>query len=185
MTQERTRAYGVGSPSRGQLLLIAMLRALVALVHNVVSTFQMKHKPLLRDWHTDRAHVSLPRTKNDTQQQETNSVAARDNDPIALILRSTPKACVSKDEGVLTASRCEPSRSVPPVRVPRAGAGEEWRHRRDLVRGTKSNDASLEPCERPPARANKRAKRTESPCGFWPPAFAGDACESACQSART
>ena len=184
MTQERTRAYGVGSPSRGQLLLAAMLRAFVALVHNVVSTFQMKHKPLLRDWHTDQAHVSLPREKNDPQQQEQQAVLQGITTK-ALILRSTPRACVSKDEGVLTASRSGPSGSVPPVRVPRAGAGEEWRHRRDLVRGTKSNDASLEPCERPPARANKRAKRTESPCGFWTPAFAGDACASARQSART
>jgi hypothetical protein len=48
-----------------------MLRALVALAHSVVSTFQMKGKPLRRDWHTDQAQVSLPRTKSDTQQQET------------------------------------------------------------------------------------------------------------------
>ena len=183
MTQERTRAYGVESPSRGQLLLAAMLCALVALVHSVVSTFQMKRKPLLRDWHTDQARASLPRTKSDTQQQE--QLAVPQDSPISLMVSSTRSVRPSNHEGVLTAFHSEPSGSVPPVRVPRAGAGEEWRHRRDLVRGTKSNDASLEPCERPPARANKRAKRTESPCGFWPPAFAGDACESACQSART
>ena len=87
MTQERTRAYGVGSPSRGQLLLTAMLRALVALVHNVVSTFQMKHKPLLRDWHTEQAHVSLPRAKSDTQQQEQQAVPQ--DSPIALMVSST------------------------------------------------------------------------------------------------
>ena len=184
MKQARTRAKGLVTPSLPQLWLTAMLRAFAELVRNVVSTFQMKHKPLLRDWHTDQAHVSLPREKNDPQQQEQQAVL-QDSSIEALILRSTPKACVSKDEGVLTASRSEPSGSVPPVRVPRAGAGEEWRHRRDLVRGTKSNDASLEPCERPPVPANKRAKRTESPCGFWTPAFAGDACASARQSART
>ena len=133
-------------------MLTAMLRVLLALVHSVVSTFQMKRKPLLHDWHTDQAQVSLPRTKSDTQQQEQQAVL-QDSSIEALILRSTPKACVSKDEGMLTASSSEPSGSVPSVRVPRAGGD--------------------------PVPANKHAKRTESPCGFWTPAFAGDACASA------
>ena len=135
-----------------------MLRAFVELVLNVVSTFQMKRNCPLRDWHTDQAQVSLPRTKSDTQQQETNSVAASDNDPIALMVSSTHSVRLSNHEGVLTASRSEPSGSVPLVRVPRDGGD--------------------------PVPANKRAKRTESPCGFWTPAFAGDACASARQSAR-
>ena len=135
-----------------------MLRAFVALVHNVVSTFQMKHKPLLRDWHTDQAHVSLPGTESDTQQQETELAVLQDS-PIALMVSSTQSVRPSNHEGVLTAFHSEPSGSVPLVRVPRAGGG--------------------------PVPANKRAKRTESPCGFWTPAFAGDACASARQTART
>ena len=135
-----------------------MLRALVVLVHNVVSTFQMKRNRPLRDWHTDQAHVSLPREKNDPQQQEQQAVLQGITTK-ALILRSTPKACVSKDEGMLTASSSEPSGSVPLVRVPRGGGD-------------------------PVLFSKERAKRTESPCGFWTPAFAGDACASARQSAR-
>ena len=62
------------------------------------------------------------------------------------------------------------------VRVPGEGLGEEWRRRRDLVRGTKSNDASPEPCEGPPVLLNKNQR--EAP--HWTPACAGDAVERAC-----
>ena len=132
-------------------MLAAMLRAFAELVRNVVSTFQMKRKPLLRDWHTDQARASLPRTKSDTQQQE--QLAVPQDSPISLMVSSTRSVRPSNHEGVLTAFHSEPSGSVPLVRVPREGGD--------------------------PVPANKRAKRTESPCGFWTPAFAGDACASA------
>jgi hypothetical protein len=86
MTQARTRAKGLATPSLSQLLLTAMLRMFVALVQSVVSTFQMKRNRPLRDWHTGSAQASLPRTKSDTQQQETQPVGASDIDSsIALV----------------------------------------------------------------------------------------------------
>ena len=85
-----------------------MLRAFAELVRNVVSTFQMKHKPLLRDWHTDQAHVSLPRTKSDTQQQE--QLAVPQDSPIALMVSSTRSVRPSNHEGVLT-NRATPTTS--------------------------------------------------------------------------
>jgi hypothetical protein len=57
----------------------------------------------------------------------------------------------------ITRGRNSPSGSGPLVRVPHEGAGEEWRHRRDLVLGAKSNDASLESCERPSVLTDRRA----------------------------
>jgi hypothetical protein len=72
MTRARTPANEVGSPSRSQLWLTALLRALVELVLNVVSTFHMKRNRMSRDWRTGPAHTSLPRAKSDAEQQETH-----------------------------------------------------------------------------------------------------------------
>jgi len=69
-------------------LLIAVLRAFAMLVHYVVSTFQMKQLRPKRDWHTTDDEVALPRMMSDTQQQESQSVAASDTP----IMRHTP-AC--------------------------------------------------------------------------------------------
>lgn len=78
-----------------------MLRVLVELVRNVVSTLQMlrRRPPVIG---TQAMPVDLPGAKSDTNQ-ETNPVAARDNDPTALILKSAAKLRVSKNEGALTA----------------------------------------------------------------------------------
>ena len=103
MTQDQTRANGVGSPSKGQQWLTAMLRAFVVLVHSVVSTFQMNRNRPPRDWHTDQADAALPRTKNDTQSKETSLAIPQDGSQ-ALILSSAANAArPSKDERVLTA----------------------------------------------------------------------------------
>ncbi len=69
MTPAQTRANGLGNPSLPQLWLTAMLRMLVELVRNVVSTFQMRSFPLKRDWHTPDDEVALPRVKTDTHQE--------------------------------------------------------------------------------------------------------------------
>ena len=88
MKQARTRTNGVGSPSFHQPLPTAMLRAFVALVQSVASTFQMKRNHPPPDWRTGPAEALLPRMKTDTQQQETNSAIQHDG-PSALILSST------------------------------------------------------------------------------------------------
>ncbi len=113
----RTRPNEVGSPSTSQLSLAAMLRMFVALVHSVVSTFQMKRNRPPRDWHTGPAHASLPRTKNDIQHQEKTPAIPQDG-PIALMLRGR-EAIVSKHEGVL-ADQSEQHRDMPP---PPSGGG--------------------------------------------------------------
>jgi hypothetical protein len=111
MTPAQTRANGLGNPSLPQLWLTAMLRMLVELVRNVVSTFQMRSFPLKRDWHTPDDEAALPRVKTDTHQ-ETNT-AAQHRSPIALILSSAQSARQSKHEGVLaTVSHASPSPSV-------------------------------------------------------------------------
>ena len=74
-----------------------MLRALVVIVQNVVSTFQMKRNHPPPDWRTGPAEALLPRMKTDTQQQETNSAIQHDG-PSALILSSTQSVRPSKGE---------------------------------------------------------------------------------------
>ena len=46
-----------------------MLRMLVELVRNVVSTFQMRWLRPKRDWHTPDDEAALPRVKTDTHQE--------------------------------------------------------------------------------------------------------------------
>jgi hypothetical protein len=97
MKQARTGTNEVGSPSFHQPLLTEMLRALVALVPSVASTFQMKRNHPPPDWRTGPAEALLPRMKTDTQQQETNSAIQHDG-PSALILSSTQSVRPSKRE---------------------------------------------------------------------------------------
>ena len=97
MTQARTRANEVGSPSLPQLWLDALLRLFVELVQNVVATLRLKLLRPLRDWHTETAETSQPAETTDTIKEPH---AVQPDSPIALMLRR-PKA-VSKHEGVLT-----------------------------------------------------------------------------------
>jgi hypothetical protein len=180
MTPAQTRANGLGNPSLPQLWLTAMLRMLVELVRNVVSTFQMRSFPLKRDWHTPDDEAALPRVKTDTHQ-ETNT-AAQHRSPTALILSSAQSARQSKQEGVLaTVSHASPSPSVSlaaqaihlpllrrwrqadyrdegelPPSVRRTGGVRSGRAADELVQWTNSSD------ERP-----KRKRRAGSPrlCG--------------------
>ncbi len=65
-----------------------MLRALVELVLYVVSSFRMDPSRLPAECLSDAPPQALPEAKTDTQQQETQSIAASDiNCPIALMLR--------------------------------------------------------------------------------------------------
>src|SRR5262245_6036756 len=102
MTQARTHANEVGSPSLSQLSLAELLRAFVALVLNVVLTVHMKRNRQPHDWHTGPADASLPRTKSDTQQQEPNPVAASDSAQSALMVSRPLRGRPSNHEGVLT-----------------------------------------------------------------------------------
>ncbi len=99
MTQARTRAIEVGSPSLRQLSLAAMLRAFVELVLHAASTLRMRWRCLSRDWHTDDAATALPEATSGNQYQGSSSPATQGSS--ALILRDR-EAIVSKDEGVLT-----------------------------------------------------------------------------------
>ena len=69
MTPAQTRANGLGNPSLPQLWLTAMLRMLVELVRNVVSTFQMNRRRLAAECHSDVTPTALPRVKTDTYQE--------------------------------------------------------------------------------------------------------------------
>ena len=111
MTQARTHAHGLVTPSLPQLWLTAMLRAFVELVRNVVSTFQMNRNRPPRDWHTGSADAALPRTKSDTQQQETVPAVPQDS-PSALMVSSTQSVRPSNHEGVLTHAT---PRGTPPL----------------------------------------------------------------------
>jgi len=93
MTPAQTRANGLGNPSLPQLWLTAMLRMLVELVRNVVSTFQMRSFPLKRDWHTRDDEAPLPRMTSDTIKEHH---AVPHDSPIALILSSAQSARPSK-----------------------------------------------------------------------------------------
>ena len=110
MTPAQTRANGLGNPSLPQLWLTAMLRMLVELVRNVVSTFQMRSFPLKRDWHTRDDEAPLPRVTSDTIKEP---IAVVQDSPIALMLSSMRSVRPSKHEGVLTpVSHTSPSPSV-------------------------------------------------------------------------
>jgi len=140
MTQARTRANEVGSPSLRQLSLAAMLRAFVELVLHAVSTLWMRWRCLSRDWHTDDAATALPEEKTGNQHQKPSSPATQGSS--ALILRDR-EAIVSKDEGVLTAPRSEPSGSGPVVRVPREGGGVDSHLKCNGLRWRKNASAGV------------------------------------------
>ena len=93
-----------------------MLRVLVELVLNVVSTLRMRPSRLPAECHTDVPPAALPGETNDTFKE---TEAVPQDSPIALILSSTRSVRPSKDEGVLiTVSHTAPSPSVSPA--PRA-----------------------------------------------------------------
>ncbi len=187
MTPAQTRANGLGNPSLPQLWLTAMLRMLVELVRNVVSTFQMRSFPLKRDWHTPDDEAALPRVKTDTHQEA--NTAAQHRSPIALILSSAQSARQSKHEGVLaTVSHASPSPSVshatraihlPLLRRWRTrhegksstaagGGGGSPRLRGETEGESHTHSGSVHSVYAPPAKAGvqpssdtKRAKRTD------------------------
>src|SRR5690349_20164123 len=101
MTQARTRANGLVTPSLPQLWLTAMLRAFVELVLNVVSSLRMGPSRLPAECHSDVPPQALPEENNDIQQQETNAAVPQDSS-IALMVSSMAKAMrPSNHEGVL------------------------------------------------------------------------------------
>jgi hypothetical protein len=75
MTQARTRANGLVTPSPLDRWIDAMLRVLAELVHRLVSTLPMNRLRSRRDWHTPEADTVLPQGTNDTTQQETDTPA--------------------------------------------------------------------------------------------------------------
>ena len=105
MTQARTHANEVGSPSLPQLLLDALLRLFVELVQNVVATLWMRRSDQTCDWHTDPIVNALP---GETTDPTKDPHAVQPDSPKVLMLRR-PKA-VSKHEGVLT-TRATPTES--------------------------------------------------------------------------
>ena len=67
-----------------------MLRVLVELVLNVVSSFRMDPSRLPTECHSDAPPQALPEAKTDTQQRETKTVAASDYTcPTAPMVSST------------------------------------------------------------------------------------------------
>ncbi len=92
MTPAQTRANGLGNPSLPQLWLTAMLRMLVVLVRNVVSTFQMRSFPLKRDWHTRDDEAPLPRVKTDTFKEP--KTVPQDG-PLTAVSYTSPSPSVS------------------------------------------------------------------------------------------
>ena len=107
MTQARTHANEVGSPSLPQLLLDALLRLFVELVQNVVATLRLKLLRPLRDWHTETAETSQPAETTDPAKDHH---AVQPDRPIALMLSSTQSVRPSKHERVLT-TRATPTES--------------------------------------------------------------------------
>ncbi len=137
MTQARTRANEVGSPSPSQLSLTAMLRAFVELVLHAASTLWMRWCCLSRDWHAGEAATALPEATSGIQPQEVQPdrraparlSAHRAETTLTLMVSGTrsvrsvyPELVEgSNQEGGLTALRSEPLGSGPKVRVPREG----------------------------------------------------------------
>jgi len=132
MTQARTHANEVGSPSLPQPWLDALLRLFVELVQNVVATLWMRRSGQTCDWHTDPIVNALPAETTDPTK---DPHAVQPDSPIALMLRR-PKA-VSKHEGVLTTvSHTSPSPSVShATRAIHLPLLRRWRTR---LRGTSS-----------------------------------------------
>ncbi len=110
MTQARTRANEVGSPSPSQLSLAAMLRAFVELVLHAASTLWMRWRCLSRDWHTGDAATALPEATSGIQPQEVQPdrraparlSAHRAETTLTLMVSSTRSARQSNHEDVLT-----------------------------------------------------------------------------------
>ena len=124
MTQARTRAHGVVTPSPIQLLLEAALRVLVSLVQGIASTLQMIFNRSPRDWHTSAAQEVLPRETSDIRAstfilRDDHRSASIPQDEVggrihkgtprhkcettqALILSRPHRGRPSKDGGVLT-----------------------------------------------------------------------------------
>ena len=121
MTRHKHAHTGLVTPQLPQLWLTAALRMLAMLVHLVASTLQMTRRREAVNA-TQPTPADLPRAKTDTQRKEPKPAVQHDS-PIALILSSTQSVRSSKDEGVLTTLRCEPSGSVNPVHAFPAKAG--------------------------------------------------------------
>jgi len=170
MTRTQTRAYGVVTPSSRQPLLEAMLRAFVWLVSNLALACRAILNRPTRDWHTDEPEEDQLPTPNDITQEPRHPQPPFSGKRKARI----PGILVASTQGTTPHSRATKNRDARHkaehdtvdfaitvletdllVRVPRAGVGEERRRRRDLVRGTKSRDASRELCSWPPVSAHR------------------------------
>ncbi len=102
MTQARTCANGLVTPSLPQPWLAALLRMFVELVLNVGSFLQMRARRLPAECHSDVTPAALPEGRTDTQS-ENPTAAASSQTTEALMLRDRD-AIVSKHERVLTAA---------------------------------------------------------------------------------
>ena len=173
MTQARTHANEVGSPSLPQLLLDALLRLFVELVQNVVATLWMRRSDQTCDWHTDPIVNALP---GETTDPTKDPHAVQPDSPIALMVSSTRSVRPSNHEGVLT-NRATPTASFSGlVRESRLAQPRDRQFLAPLIPmkiGTLSNIGT---------RAKTRHTRTP----LWIPAFAGTSGDrSARESART
>ena len=179
MTRTQTRAYGVVTPSSRQPLLEATLRAFCWLVSNLALACRAILNRPTRDWHTDEPEEDRLEAPNDITQ-ETNS-------KVAVILGPVPRIPVAPTQGTRTHCLHTPNPAARHtaehdtvdftitvletdllVRVPRAGVGEERRRRRDLVRRTKSRDASRELCSWPPVSAHRAVLAYAGPSPLIP-----------------
>jgi hypothetical protein len=188
MTRTRTRTYGVAIPSSRQPLLEAMLRAFGWLVSNIVSMLATIFNRPTRDWHTGGAREDqLPTPGDPTPKGARHSQLSFSGKRAARI----PRIPVASTQGTTPnshAPRNQDARDKPEhdslddleaelqLRVPRVCVGEERRRRRDLVRGTKSRDASRELCSWPPVlrAAQTHMHRSARTRADQAPAFAGD-----------
>ncbi len=102
MTQARTCANGLVTPSLPQPWLAALLRMFVELVLNVASVFQMRARRLPAECHSDVTPAALPEGQTGIIQ-ESKPAATSSQTTEALMLRDRD-AIVSKHEGVLTAA---------------------------------------------------------------------------------
>jgi hypothetical protein len=165
-----------------------MLRAFAWLVSNIVSTLQTIFNRAPRDWHTDGAHEDqLPTPSNATQKEARHSQLSFSGKrearipriPVASTQETTPNSHATQNQDTRDKPEhdsLDDMEAELQLRVPRVGVGEERHRRRDLVRGTKSSDASRELCSWPPLlrAAQTHMHRSARTRADQAPTFAGD-----------
>ncbi len=100
MTQARTCANGLVTPSLPQPWLAALLRMFVELVLNVGSFVQMRARRLPAECHSDVTPTALPEGWTGIIQE--SKPAATNSQTIEAFMLRDRDAIVSKHEGVLT-----------------------------------------------------------------------------------